>query len=233
MLIGERDRFKGMGDSMLISNAKTLSLSTSVLVGISLLGSMAGTGLAQSIPEEAEVAAAGQVDDTVPALTTESETGLTTYEQLDSFSIQYPQDWQVNLLGEDSIEIVNTGANPRLNIHTTVRLLRENPDAVVNRSIDQFVSDEVRVKGYRIVTVDDQSAFRIWMGDYMSENMAATGDAIQQADTDAVATFIGYGDDQTALLVSHYAADHPDAETQILQIHDSFTNTGIVTAVGE
>ena len=198
---------------------------------------MAGTGLAQSITEEAKVAAAGQVDDTVPTTVSapgaESETGLATYEQLNSFSIQYPQDWQVNLLGEDSIEIVNAGADPRLNIHTTVRLLRENPDAVVNRSIDQFVSDEVRVKGYRIVTVDNQSAFRIWMGDYMSEHITVVGDAIQQADTDAVATFIGYGDNQTALLVSHYAADHPDAETQILQIHDSFTNTGMATAIVE
>jgi hypothetical protein len=147
-----------------------------------------------------------------------------------AFTIQYPQGSSVNALNEDTIEIVspeaspaasttgnptgNSTGTPNMSIHTQVQLLRENPEAVVNQGIDGFISEQARVGRYSLVTVNNQSGFRIWLSERSGER------------THAVVTYIGYGDAQTVVLTSEYSPDVPDAEATIAQIHDSFTSSG-------
>ena len=146
-----------------------------------------------------------------------AEANFATHTEPDAFVIQYPQAWQVTSLGEDTIEIVSPlGDDLTMNIHSRVQLLREDPDMVINRSIDQFIEDEARVGRYLMVNVDNQSALRIWM---------STRDQLK-----VISTFVGYGDSQTAVLTSQYSSDNADAEAMILQMHDSFVNTGVATA---
>ncbi|NEP18654.1 MAG: hypothetical protein F6J97_17415 [Leptolyngbya sp. SIO4C1] len=179
-----------------------------LLLSLGLLSPLAAAGLA-----------APSADRPAHTIAQQPTSGsFATHTEADAFVIQYPQGWQVNSLDRDSIEIVSptseAGSSPE--IRTQVALLREAPDAVINRSIDQLVSDQARVGLYRMVTVDRQPAFRIWMS--------------TDADTEVISTFIGYGDFQTAVLTSQYAADTPEAEAVVLQMHDSFVNTGIATA---
>lgn len=147
-----------------------------------------------------------------------AEASFVTHTEPDAFAIQYPQGWQVDSLGEDTIEIVSVpGGDPTMDIHTQVQLLREDPDAVINRSIDQFVADQAQVGRYLMVNVDNQPAFRIWMN---------ASDQVR-----VISTFVGYGSLQTAVLTSQYSSDNADAEAMILQVHDSFVNTGVATAI--
>jgi hypothetical protein len=192
------------------TRAKTTRLSWSLMISLGLVGLSISGGRADVTPTLAAVEPAVALADFV------------THTESNAFRIQYPQAWQVDQLGEDTIEIVSTEPDPTMDIHTKVQLLRENPDAVVNRSIDAFVAEEVLVRRYSLVRVDNQSGFRIWMGNHRDQQSGMQGNAI--------ATFIGYGEDQTAVLLSQYSPDNPEAEELILQMHDSFVNTGIATA---
>jgi hypothetical protein len=159
-----------------------------------------------------------------PAPLSETVAALTRYTGSTVFTIEYPQAWQVKRLTETEIELDSVPvATPALmsEIYTQVQLLSENPDAVVNRSIDQFIADRSQVRLYRIVSVDGQAGFRIWM-------TGRAGDL-----THAIATFVGYGDQQTALIFSQYAVDDAETEALILQVHDSFKNIEIAPAVSE
>ncbi|MEM8810797.1 MAG: hypothetical protein AAGF01_32710 [Cyanobacteria bacterium P01_G01_bin.38] len=153
----------------------------------------------------------------VLAETSLAQASFVTHTEPDAFAIQYPQGWQVDSLGEDTIEIVSgPNGDPTMDIHTQVQLLREDPDAVINRSIDQFIADQAEVGRYLVANVDNQPAFRIWM---------SASDEVK-----IISTFVGYGDLQTAVLTSQYSPSNADAEAMILQVHDSFVNTGVATA---
>ncbi|MEM9161995.1 MAG: hypothetical protein AAGC54_02865 [Cyanobacteria bacterium P01_F01_bin.4] len=146
-----------------------------------------------------------------------AQASFVTHTEPDAFAIQYPQGWRVDSLGEDTIEIVSAANDdPTMDIHTQVQLLREEPDAVINRSIDQFIADQAQVGRYLMTNVDNQPAFQIWMS--------------ASAEVKVISTFVGYGDLQTAVLTSQYSPSNADAEATILQVHNSFVNTGVATA---
>jgi hypothetical protein len=132
-----------------------------------------------------------------------------------AFSIQYPQGGSVSSATEDTIEIVSPRVAPTVSIHTQVQLLRENPEVVIERGIDGLISEQVRVGRYNLVTVNGHSGIRLWVSDRAGER------------ANAVVTYIGYGDAQTVVLTSEYSSDDPEAESIVVQMHDSFVNQGL------
>ncbi len=133
-----------------------------------------------------------------------------------SFSLQYPQDSQVTVRSEDSIEIVSSVpvGDSTMDLHTQARLLREGPADVVGPYIEQLLEADALVTLYRTVVVDGRSGFRIWLGERPDPQ---TGEL-----TNSLVTFVGYGSDQTAQIISYYS-DELD-EATVLALHDSFTH---------
>ncbi|MEO0541560.1 MAG: hypothetical protein AAFZ80_11950 [Cyanobacteria bacterium P01_A01_bin.105] len=142
------------------------------------------------------------------------------------FSLQYPQDSQVTVRGEDDVEIVSGPSmgeldnDPRLDIHTQAQLLRENPADVVSQYIEQLLAEDALVLLYRTVTVDGRSSFRLWLGERPDPR---TGEL-----RNSLVTFVGYGTTQTAQIISHYIDE--TAEAAVVDLHDSFTHLAPPTA---
>ena len=141
--------------------------------------------------------------------------GVDTATTAPSFSLQYPQGSQVTVRNRDDIEIVSgdepTG-NPNMDIHTQARLLREDPADVVSQYIEQLVANDARVVLYRSVAVDGRSGFRIWLGERPDPR---TGEL-----KNSLVTFVGYGNVETAQIISYYTND--EAEAAVVALHDSF-----------
>ncbi|MEM7064239.1 MAG: hypothetical protein AAF572_13875 [Cyanobacteria bacterium P01_B01_bin.77] len=131
------------------------------------------------------------------------------------FSVDYPREWQVTSQGDNNVTIVSLADGATMPIQTDITVLRENPETVVPQKLDQIVADAVTVQRYSLVAVDGQSGFRIW---YEPE-----------AGQQAIVTFVGYGNQQTAILSSYYEPD-PEAETLVTQMHGSFVNHSITRA---
>lgn len=131
------------------------------------------------------------------------------------FSVDYPREWQVTPQGDSSVAIVSIADGVTMPIQTDITVLREDPESAVPQELDQIVADAVTVQRYSLVAVDGQSGFRIW---YEPE-----------AGQQAIVTFVGYGNQQTAILSSYYEPD-PEAETLVTQIHGSFVNHTVTQA---
>ena len=170
------------------------------LMGVTSLASRAlafGETLAQSVNQQ-YIVAQGQAE------------SWATHIESDLYSFQHPTDTVIESVGEGTVEImpVATVAANR-EIHTKIALFRENPGNVVNQHLDEFKEDSVLVRRYRVMMVDDQSSLRMWLGD-------------QPGDLSfAIATFVGYGDDATVVLISRYAESNPEAEAVIHELHGS------------
>lgn len=132
----------------------------------------------------------------------------------EEFSINYPRDWQVAPQENNGLTIISTDIT--MPIRTEISLLRENPDTLVPQKLEQIVASGVAVSRYSLVTVNGQSGFRIW-------HDSATG---QQT----LVTFIGYGDQQTAILTSSYTPN-TEIETLVTTIHGSFVNHSVAQAI--
>ncbi|MEL6326348.1 MAG: hypothetical protein AAFQ61_05525 [Cyanobacteria bacterium J06626_23] len=169
-------------------------------------------GALAMLPVEQAAAQLGDVGGAIaPPILTAAETALTSYTAA-SFSIQYPQDWQAQALGEDDIEIVS--GDPTMDIHTQLRLLREDPADVVSQYIEQLLADDALVLLYRTVSVDGRSGFRVWLGEQPDPRTGVPKSSL--------VTFVGYGTQQTVQIVSYY--DTETAEAALLEMHDSFTH---------
>ncbi|MEO0430060.1 MAG: hypothetical protein AAF151_00080 [Cyanobacteria bacterium J06656_5] len=131
------------------------------------------------------------------------------------FSVDYPRGWQVDSLGENGVAIVSIADGVNMAIRTDIVMLREDPQAAVPQRLDQIAADGLSVKRYSLVTVDGQSGLRIWYE--------------PAAGQQALVTFVGYGNQQTAVLTSQYALD-PMIEPLVTQIHESFVNHSVVQA---
>ncbi|MEM9804739.1 MAG: hypothetical protein AAF959_05620 [Cyanobacteria bacterium P01_D01_bin.56] len=131
----------------------------------------------------------------------------------EEFSINYPRGWQVTPQENNGVAIISTDIT--MPIRTEINLLRENPDTVVPQKLEQIVASGVAVSRYSLVTVNGQSGFRIW-------HDSATG---QQT----LVTFIGYGEQQTAILTSSYTPN-TEIETLVTTIHGSFINHSVAQA---
>lgn len=141
---------------------------------------------------------------------------LTRYDSA-KFSVHYPREWQATPQGDNSVTIVGTADGVTMPIQTDIAVLREDPETVVPQQLDQIVAEAVTVQRYSLVAVDGQSGFRIW---YEPE----TG---QQA----IVTFVGYGNQQTAILSSYFEPDaETETETLVTQIHGSFVNHSVTQA---
>ena len=145
-----------------------------------------------------------------------------THIESDLYSFQHPMDAVVESTGEGTVEVkpLPTVATNRA-IHTEVALFRENPGNVVNQHLDEFREASVLVRRYRVMMVDEQSALRMWLGD-------------QPGDLNfAIATFVGYGDGATVVLISRYAEDNPEAEATIHELHGSLQGLSLLEMESE
>ncbi|MEO1507461.1 MAG: hypothetical protein AAFU84_07420 [Cyanobacteria bacterium J06633_23] len=131
------------------------------------------------------------------------------------FSVDYPRGWQVQTPSENSVAIVSIADGVNMAIRTDIVILREDPQVAVPQRLDQIAADGLSVQRYSLVTVDGQSGLRIW---YEPE-----------AGQQALATFVGYGSQQTVVLTSQYVSA-PMAESLVTQIHESFVNHSVVQA---
>lgn len=134
----------------------------------------------------------------------------------DQFSIHYPKDWQVTFQDNNRVDIVSSSPDPIMDIRTEVSLLREDPDTVVPQRLDQIVASGVVVNRYSLITVNGYSGFRVW---------SASAD-----DRQTLTTFIGYADQQTAILTSRYTGE-AQIEDLVTTIHNSFVNHSVDPAV--
>ncbi len=131
----------------------------------------------------------------------------------EQFSINYPRDWQVTPQGNNGIAIISSDAT--MAIRTEINLLREDPDTAVPQKLDQIVTSGVAVSRYSLVTVNGQSGFRVWYESAVSQQ--------------TMVTFIGYGNQQTAILTSSYTPD-TKLEALVTAIHGSFINHSVAQA---
>ena len=131
------------------------------------------------------------------------------------FSVTYPRGWQANAQGEDGVAIVSLADGVNMAIRTDIVILREDPQVAVPQRLDQIAADGLSVQRYSLVAIDGQSGLRIW---YEPE-----------AGQQAIATFVGYGNQQTVVLTSQYAPDSM-AEPLVTQIHESFVNHSVTQA---
>ncbi|MBE9067468.1 hypothetical protein IQ260_12450 [Leptolyngbya cf. ectocarpi LEGE 11479] len=131
------------------------------------------------------------------------------------FSVDYPREWQATPQGDSSVAIVSITDGVTMPIQTNITVLREDPERAVPQKLDQIVADAVTVQRYSLVAVDGQSGFRIWYEPEPGQQ--------------AIVTFVGYGNQQTAILSSSYEPD-TEAETLVTQIHGSFVNHTVTQA---
>lgn len=136
-----------------------------------------------------------------------------------AMSVTLPKDWAVETI-ENGIVITNVTTVPTELVATQIVSVDAPPGAVVNANIDSFMEEGSAVGRYRTVTIDGQSALVMWLSNRPDEL------------SEAIATFIGYGD-KTMLLFSRYAPENATAEETVLQIHTSFANLAIRTAASE
>ncbi len=132
------------------------------------------------------------------------------------FSVDYPKGWQIDSQGDGRVGIVGLVDGINMAIRTDIVILREDPQVTVPQRLDQIVAEALSVQRYSLVTVDRQSGFRVWYE--------------PATDQRALVTFVGYGNQQTAVLTSEYTPN-PEAETLITQIHQSFVNHSVAQAV--
>ncbi|MEM9264123.1 MAG: hypothetical protein AAGA46_01215 [Cyanobacteria bacterium P01_F01_bin.13] len=132
------------------------------------------------------------------------------------FSVNYPKEWQINPQGDSGVGIVGLVDGVNMAIRTDIIVLREDPQVAVPQRLDEIVAEALSVQRYSLVTVDGQSGFRIWYEPAIGQR--------------ALVTFVGYGNQQTAVLTSQYAPD-TDAEPLVTQIHESFVNHSVAQAI--
>lgn len=152
----------------------------------------------------------------------ESKQEQATTDDFDSykseqFTVLYPKTWQATPEGSNSVAISSPTVGAIEPIRTEIKLLREDPNTVVPQTLDQLSAEGASIQRYSLVSVDNQSGFRIW---YNAET-----------DQQSLMTFVGYGDQQTAILTSHYNANDPNTEAIVTALHNSFTNHSVAQAI--
>lgn len=132
-----------------------------------------------------------------------------------NFRVDYPKGWQVTPHGDDGVTVVSISDGVNMPIRTDILMLREDPQVAVPQRLDQIADEGLAVQRYSLVMVDGQSGLRIW---YEPE-----------AGQQAIATFVGYGNQQTVVMTSQQAQD-PVIEPLVIQIHESFVNHSVAQA---
>lgn len=124
-------------------------------------------------------------------------------------SVDYPVDWTVEIVDDTTVMIANVTTEETGLVATQVVQMAAPPGAVVNANIDSFVEEGSAVGRYRTVTIDGREALVMWLSE--------RPDTL----TEAIATFIDYGD-KTVLIFSRYSPDNATAEEDVLRIHTSY-----------
>ena len=190
------------------------------LLGLVLLSSSDRPALAQtSSPDPASTPDSEVLEspapNEVPSVPTEN---LQNYTLPQSFSLQIPQDWNADgTEAEGRATITNyspdrpEGDVPQsTDIKTEVILVSEPPNEFVDREIATIISQEYPVRRYTTVEVNERTALRLWVSD------------LPQAYANQIITFVGYGSEGTAKIVTSYNTQSPEIDFQIEQVHDSF-----------
>lgn len=135
-----------------------------------------------------------------------------------TMSLDYPSTWQVEVDAGGMVSIQTAADAPQA--VTQVFRVATPPGPLVDANIDSFVEEGAAVNRYSSVTIDDRDALVIWLSDRPDEL------------SNAIATFIGYGD-ETVFLFSRFTAntaesEQPSLEDSLLRMHSSFSNVEAV-----
>ena len=142
-------------------------------------------------------------------------TDYETYEEPGEFSIDYPVGWVVERTDNNSVQITSYmpadfDLTQSEDIKTEVWLIPEDPAAVVDRALNNIEADGSALQNYTALVVDEQPALRLWLAERPLDF------------PNAIFTYVGYGNQETAVIISSYTASNPDAEAVIQRIHASF-----------
>ena len=144
---------------------------------------------------------------------TESD-GFSTYVLPDAFAIQMPSDWFAEGAETEGYVVITsyqTTSEPApTDVRTEVTLVDEPPETYVDREIDRLIEQKYEIDRFRIVSVQGNQAFRVWL-------IEAPGDFAKQ-----IITFVGYENGSTAKIVSYYNGDSSTTVDTIMQMHRSF-----------
>jgi len=143
----------------------------------------------------------------------------TTNYSEQGMSIDFPEAWEIEVI-DNGVMIANVTTVETDLVATQVVRMAAPPGPVVDANIDSFIDEGSAVGRYQSVTIDEQDALVIWLSE--------RPDTL----TNAIATFIGYGD-ETILLFSRYAPTNETAEDTILRLHSSFINLAAVAESDE
>ncbi len=190
------------------------------LIGLMVLASSDRSAIAQSSPSEPASTPAQEVpeppDSTeVPSLPTEP---LQNYTLPANFSLQIPQDWSADGTEAERRAVITNYSPDRpegnapqpTDIRTEVMLVSEHPDEFVDREVATIISQEYPVRRYTTVEVNERTALRLWVTD------------LPQTYAHQIITYVGYGSDGTAKIVTSYNTQSIEIDLQIEQVHDSF-----------
>ncbi|MCG8361767.1 MAG: hypothetical protein MJA27_00375 [Pseudanabaenales cyanobacterium] len=145
-------------------------------------------------------------------------TDYETYVEPGEFSIDYPAGWVVERTDNNSVQITSyVPASERdptqsEDIKTEVWLIPEDPAAVVDRALNDIAEDGSEMRNYSALMVDNQPALMLWLSKRPLDF------------PNAILTYVGYGNQETAVIVSSYTASNPNAEAVIQRIHASFNS---------
>ena len=138
-----------------------------------------------------------------------------TYVEPGKFSVDYPSGWRIERTDNRSVQITSYSPSADNDLTQTedikiqIWLIPEDPASVVDSALNEITQDGT-LQNYRAVTVDGQPTLMLWLG----------GQSLDFPD--AIHTYVGYGNQETAVIFSSYTASNPNAEVVIQRIHDSF-----------
>lgn len=180
---------------------------------------LAGPGSAIAVAQSPE-AMTDATEDVVPEPTTlDTADAWQSYTLPQAFALTIPNDWITDATETERSAVFTNydpGSRPEAgapqpeDIKTAVVRVEENPDTFVSRELASIIDNGYQVRRYRTVTVNNQTALRLWIGDLPLDYPRQ------------MITFIGYGQYGTAMIVTYYDTPTADAEPMIEQVHNSF-----------
>ncbi len=143
-------------------------------------------------------------------------TDYETYVEPGQFSVEYPAGWQVDRTDNQSVQITSYSPSSDKTLTQTedikiqIWLIPEDPAAIVDSALSDISQGGPTLRNYTAATVDGQPALMLWL----------TGEPLEFPN--AIHTYVGYGNQETAVIFSSYTASNPDAEVVIDRINASF-----------
>nr|WP_290223797.1 PsbP-related protein [Trichocoleus desertorum] len=138
-----------------------------------------------------------------------------THVEGNLFSFQYPHDWSLDSYGGMPFYIVATNYPPEKATAQALPSAIRTGVALRSGTVEQLLAEieadqKSRIIKKEVMTVNGQKVVRCWLT------------TSKFGFTDAIVSYIPYGDRQIGELVSYYGASNPQALPTIEQVHQSF-----------